>query len=210
MSASRSSDWNARHRAAAESGAVEPASFVVELLPLLPRGPALDLACGTGRHSLLLAARRQAVTAVDTSSAGLDILEQRALACGLQTSRLPKAPSIAPSLAGINLVEANLERAVLPAGSFALILCVQYLQRSLFGQMERALAPGGMLLFETYTRAQMEFSGGPKNPEHLLEHGELRAGFPSLRLLFYRELRAGKGIASLIAQKAIASTQLGC
>jgi hypothetical protein len=67
--------------------------------------------------------------------------------------------------------------------------------------MERALAPGGMLLFETYTRAQLEFSGGPRNPDHLLELGELRTAFPSLRLLFYRELRAGKGIASLIAQK---------
>jgi hypothetical protein len=67
--------------------------------------------------------------------------------------------------------------------------------------MERALAPGGMLLFETYTRAQREILGGPKNPDHLLEQGELRTAFPSLRLLFYRELRAGKGIASLIAQK---------
>jgi tellurite methyltransferase len=58
-------------------------------------------------------------------------------------------------------VEADLEMAVLPADSFALILCVQYLQRSLFGQVERALAPGGVLLFETFTRAQLDFSGGP-------------------------------------------------
>jgi hypothetical protein len=35
-----------------------------------------------------------------------------------------------------------------------------------------------------------------------LESGELRTAFPALRSLFYRELRAGKGIASLIAQKA--------
>ena len=43
----------------------EPASFVMELLPLLPRGPALDLACGTGRHTLPLASRGRHVTAVD-------------------------------------------------------------------------------------------------------------------------------------------------
>jgi tellurite methyltransferase len=197
-----SSEWDARHRAAVGRPANDPASFVVELLPLLPRGPALDLACGTGRHTLLLAARQQPVTAVDSSSAGLDILEARALGLGLESKRLRNSESIAPAHRGIDLQQADLERAVLPVASFALILCVQYLQRSLFGQIARALAPGGMLLFETYTRAQLEFSGGPRSPKHLLDHGELRAGFPSLRLLFYRELRAGKGIASLIAQKA--------
>ena len=112
-----------------------------------------------------------------------------------------RSPTIAASRHAILLVKTDLERAALPVSSFALILCVNYLQRSLFSQIQRALAPGGMLLFETHTRAQLEFPGGPKNPEYLLDPGELRVGFPALRLLFYRELRAGKGIASLIAQK---------
>jgi tellurite methyltransferase len=195
-------DWDARHRAAAQSAFAKPASFVCELLPLLPTGPALDLACGAGRHTLLLAARQQNVTAVDHSAAGLDIVGQRARAAGLAVSCVRNSDTILASRHGIELIHSDLERAFLPADSFALVLCVQYLQRSLFGQMARSLAPGGMLLFETYTQAQLEFSGGPKNPEHLLEHGELRTAFPMLRLLFYRELRAGKGIASLIAQKA--------
>jgi tellurite methyltransferase len=199
----RPSGWDARHLAAAEGSVIEPASFVLELLPLLPRGPALDLACGTGRHTLLLAARQQPVTAVDSSSAGLDVLEQRASAFGLKTNRLRNSHVLAPCHEGIALIESDLERVVLPVAAYALVLCVQYLQRSLFGQIGRALAPGGMLLFETYTRAQLEFPGGPKNSEHLLEHGELRTAFPSLRLLFYRELRAGKGIASLIAQRPV-------
>jgi hypothetical protein len=57
------------------------------------------------------------------------------------------------------------------------------------------------LLFETFTRAQLEFNGGPRNPEYLLRSGELRNAFSGLRVLFYRELRAGQGIASLMAQK---------
>ena len=209
MSASNSSNvssnalsgWDARHRTAAQSVFAEPASFVRELLPLLPTGPALDLACGAGRHTLLLAARQQDVTAVDNSVAGLDILERRARAAGLAVSDVRNSDTIIASRHGIDLVRADLEGAILPADSFALVLCVQYLQRSLFGQIARSLAPGGMLLFETYTLAQLEFPGGPNNPEHLLEQGELRTAFPTLRLLFYRELRAGKGIASLIAQK---------
>jgi hypothetical protein len=67
--------------------------------------------------------------------------------------------------------------------------------------MQAALVSGGMLLFETFTCAQLESDGGPKNPAYLLELGELRTAFPKLRIVFYRELRAGKGIASLIARK---------
>jgi hypothetical protein len=98
-------------------------------------------------------------------------------------------------------VHANLEEIALPAHCFQLILCFQYLQRSLFRSIEQALMPGGVLLFETYTLAQMEFAGGPRNPDFLLEAGELHAAFPSLHTLFYRELRAGQGIASLAAQR---------
>jgi SAM-dependent methyltransferase len=102
---------------------------------------------------------------------------------------------------GIRLIQANLEEIRLPEAAFDLILCLQYLQRSLFAQVARALKPGGMLLFETFTRAQLNYSGGPRNPAHLLEPGELRTAFPELNVLFYRELNAGQGIASLVAQK---------
>jgi len=195
--------WDARHRAAEESPA-EPASIVLELLPLLPQGPALDLACGTGRHALLLAAQGRNVTAVDASGAALGILEERCCAGAVPVSRVPELNEARRAAgAGVQLVQEDLERAQLPAASFDLILCVHYLQRSLFAQMERALRPGGMLLFETYTRAQLAFAGGLQNPDFLLENHELRGAFPGLRTVFHRELRAGKGIASLLAQKPV-------
>jgi SAM-dependent methyltransferase len=193
------SEWDAKHQAEAEEPPPEPANFVRELLPLLPLGPALDLACGTGRHALLLASRHQPVTAVDGSAVALNVLELRARESHYSVNRIHDTSRIASSSHGIQLVHADLEQVTLPARSFSLILCVHYLQRSLFAQMEAALLPGGMLLFETYTR---EGAGGPKNPAYLLGPGELRTAFPRLRIVFYRELRAGKGIASLIAQKA--------
>ncbi len=197
------SEWDAMHRAAAENGPAGPASIVRELLPLLPLGPALDLACGTGRHALLLAARHQPVTVVDGSSTALEILAKRARAAHLAVE-LAAGPEISPEThhRHIRIVRADLESAVLWEASFALILCVHYLQRSIHPQIERALLPGGMLVFETYTRAQLEFAGGPRNSAYLLESGELRTAFPTLELLFYRELRAGQGIATLVAQRA--------
>ena len=199
---SSQSDWDEKYRLAAAANPAEPASIVRELLPLLPRGPALDIACGTGRHALLLAARRQHVTAVDWSGTGLDLLEARARTEGIPIRRISRPEHIVKHLhGGIDLVQADLGQLELPENSFGLILCIQYLQRSLFSRLQRALREGGVLLFETFTQAQLEFDGGPRNPEYLLKSGELRNAFPVLRVLFYRELRAGQGIASLMAQK---------
>jgi tellurite methyltransferase len=201
------SDWDAKHRLAAEAPPSEPASIVRELLPLLPAGPALDIACGMGRHALLLAARRQHVTAVDFSSVALDILEVRARGMHTTVRRSDHFHYGArASHGGLELIHANLEEVHLSELSYDLILCVQYLQRSLFPQMVRALRPEGVLLMETFTQAQLEFSGGPRNPAYLLETGELREAFPDLCVLFYRELRAGVGIASLVAKKRAKKT----
>ena len=200
MPSSRS-EWDAKHRLA-EAPAAEPASIVSELLPILPAGPALDIACGTGRHALFLAARGQHVTAVDFSSVALDTLETRARSTHTRVRRSGSIPAGGRHLrGGLDLVQANLEQTQLPERRFDLIICVQYLQRSLFSQMARALRPNGVLLMETFTRAQLEFTGGPRNPEYLLKAGELREAFSELRVLFYRELQAGQGIASLLAKK---------
>jgi SAM-dependent methyltransferase len=139
---------------------------------------------------------------VDFSSVALDILENRARIThapvhrskGFQEAKRPVDGSL-------ELIQADLEQTEIPERRYDLILCIQYLQRSLFPRVARALRPDGVLLFETYTRAQLEFAGGPRNPGYLLESGELREAFPELRVLFYRELCAGQGIASLVAKK---------
>jgi tellurite methyltransferase len=190
-------EWDERHRREAAWPPEEPSTILGELLPLLPAGPALDLASGSGRNALFLA-ERQPVTAVDRSPAALDILERRALAAGRAVTRgtVPEAAA-----QGIHVVRCDLEQTRLPREAFQLIVCIRYLQRSLFRQIGRALVPGGTLLFETYTKAQLAFPQGPKDPDYLLEGGELRGAFPELRTLFYRELNAGQGIASLLARK---------
>jgi tellurite methyltransferase len=195
-------EWDTRHSAAGGAGAVEPNSIVRELLPLLPTGRAVDIACGSGRHALLLAAAGWKVTAIDYSRVALKRLFSEARTRNLAVEW---ADSIAPvnheSRARIVVVLEDLERIRLPHDAFDLILCVNYLQRSLFAQIEAALKPGGEVLMETYTRAQLQFRCGPRSPEHLLEAGELRSAFPALQTVFYRELTAGKGLASILARR---------
>lgn len=194
-------DWDAKHRMAASEAAEAPAGILAELRPLLPTGAALDLACGRGRNAIFLAEHGRPVTAVDWSQAALDLLEKRAQTLRLPVRRIQRTEDAQLARTGIDLVQADLESAQLGVNRYFLIVCVRYLQRSLFSQICRALRPGGMLLFETYTKAQLDFSGGPRNPAHLLDRGELRRAFPELQTVFYRELRAEQGIASLAARK---------
>ena len=195
--------WDRKYRESSDHAKAEAAPIVLELLPLLPLGTALDLACGAGRHAVLLASHGFHVVGVDASAEALNVAEERARAAGIKLRRksiLGTRGRESPS-DGIELVQADLETTTLPTDSFDVILCVHYLQRSLFSRMERALRPGGMLVFETFTKAHLEFGAGPRNPEFLLESHELRGAFPSLRTVFFRELSAGKGIASLLAKK---------
>src|SRR5260370_42395303 len=89
---SSQSDWDAKHRLATEAPLAEPASIVRELLPLLPVGPALDIACGTGRHALFLASRGQHVTAVEFCYFALAILQGRPHHMGAHVRRRKRLP----------------------------------------------------------------------------------------------------------------------
>src|SRR5258708_19909730 len=130
---SSQSDWDAKHRLAAEMPPSEPASIVRELLPLLPAGPALDIACGAGRHSLLLAARGQHVTAVDFSVVALDVLEARAHGMRARVRRSKSLHEIErPLHGGLELMQADLERTELPEPRSHLLLFLQFLPQSPF------------------------------------------------------------------------------
>jgi SAM-dependent methyltransferase len=145
-------------------------SWVARWAPLIPQGEALDLACGSGRHARLLASRGLAVTAVDRDAEAL------ATAAGQ----------------GIATLQHDLEAPgpVWPfaPGRFAGIVVTNYLHRPLFGQIAAALAPDGVLVYETFARGN-EIFGKPSNPDFLLSSGELLdlAGRGGLRVVAYED-----------------------
>jgi len=194
-------DWDARHLGSDRSLPDRPAAILAEVLPLLPRGRALDIACGTGRNAIFLSLRGWDVTAVDFSSAALALACSAAQAAGIRATWERTFVEPPRQLPGLHLIEGDLEKLSLPKQAFDLILCTNYLQRSLFRQVEAALRAGGVLLYETFTRDQLQFAAGPRNRQFLLNPGELRESFPDLTTLFYREMSAGKGIASILARK---------
>jgi len=148
----------------------DPHPFLLERADDLPTtGAALDIACGLGRNAVWLARRGLRVTAVDISSVACDILRRRAADLNL----------------AIDVQRLDLEHDPLPTGPFDLIVNTLYLERPLAPQIERALAPGGLLLFST----MLEGGTGPDpvHKEFVLQRGELPQLFPGLEVVHFRE-----------------------
>lgn len=184
----------ARDFAAGEPfGARGPSSWIVGQAELWPRGGrALDVACGRGRHALLLAGAGLEVTAVDRDAGALAALDERARRLGL----------------AVRTAERDLETGEAPFGEdrYDLIVVVSYLHRPLFPHLIAALNPGGLLLYETFTRRQAE-SGHPRSPEYLLEEGELRRLIRPLEVLREREGQfEGRWVAAVAARRPVATT----
>jgi tellurite methyltransferase len=161
--------WEDRHRV--KSIAVEAEPSVVEMLPLLPRGLALDVAAGTGRNSLYLARAGIGVVAADFSQPGLSRLAVEARREGLP---------VWPVLADLE------ETFPFRARSFDIVVNVTYLDRALVPSLKDALRVGGVLLFDTFLIDQAE-TGHPKDPAFMLRHYELRELLTGMELLRYRE-----------------------
>lgn len=137
-------------------------------------GPIVDLACGRGRHALAVAEMGLPIVGIDRNADFLAELGARATREELRLSRVRAD------------FEADEALPLAPASCGA-ILVFRYLYRPLCESIERALLPGGLLLYETFTRDQLALGTGPSNPSFLLARGELPTLFPSLEVLGYRE-----------------------
>lgn len=165
-----------------------PSPFLERMLPSLPPGRALDLASGSGRDAVFLALNGWKSEAWDHDPEALE----RAIALA-EGEGVPLATQV------VELVEAELAEA---PGRWDVIVVVRFLHRPLLPWIERALAPGGALVYETFRTGQERY-GRPKNPRFLLEPDELRTAFPSLEAEHYEEVEPEGGpiLARLLARR---------
>jgi SAM-dependent methyltransferase len=132
-----------------------PSPWVERFAGLVPtRGEVLDVACGSGRHARLFAARGHVVTAVDRDAEKIAALRGEK---------------------GIEAVCADLEdRQSWPMAGrrFAGVVVTNYLYRPQLITLVNAVLPGGVLIYETFAAGNETF-GKPGNPDFLLKRGEL-------------------------------------
>ena len=145
--------WDRRHAEAKPPA--PPSDFVAAQVRACaearPGGRALDLACGSGRHSRLLADLGFRVIAVDFAASAV--------------ARVVTFPG------RIYGVVADASELPLRHGAFDLVVQSCFLDRSVFGGLGSLLRPGGILVAETFSVAQFEATGHPRR-EFCIEPGE--------------------------------------
>ena len=138
---------------------------------LLPTGaPVLDIACGRGRHLRWLAGRGHPVTGIDRDADAL--ADSQGLAGAGQAE----------------LILADIEGGAwpCPGRQWPVVLVTHYLWRPLWPQILASLAPGGLLIYETFG-AGNETVGKPSRPDFLLQPGELIERCAGLHIIAFED-----------------------
>jgi len=182
--------WDNRYRAVSQP--VNPPKVLLENIHLLPSsGHALDLACGLGAGARLLAEHGLTVDAWDISAIAIE-----------QLAKVAREQQLS-----INAVAKNIESSPPEALRYDAILVSHFLVREMAGALVEALKPGGLLLYQTFTRVAVS-ENGPSNPAYRLADNELLTLFSPLKLRAYREesrlgdLTQGcRDIAMLVGEK---------
>lgn len=155
----------------------EPTEYLASRIDLIPAGDALDLACGTGRDAVYLAARGWRVTAIDILPDAIN------RGRSLESTYALGAPPI-------RWMAADLESNPPIAGigrRFDLITGFRYLHRPLFGRLHEWLNPGGHVIYETFTATHRDHFGKPRKDEHILHPGELKSLLGGFEIVDYSE-----------------------
>lgn len=153
----------------------EPASaWVQRWSHLVPeRGVVLDVACGHGRHARWFYERNHPLALVDRAQEAIEFI----------ANSLPALPAQA-----VETVAADIENGPWPfAGrQFDAVVVTNYLWRPLLSTLLASLAPGGVLIYETFTQGN-ETVGKPSRPDFLLRPSELLEVCQDLRVVAFEE-----------------------
>ena len=147
-------------------GTEAPSPWVMRWSALVPAaGPVLDLACGHGRHMRWFRDRGHPVTGVD------------------------RDPAAIAAVAGLGeALQADIENGPWPLAErqFSAVVVTNYLWRPLFPKILACVAPGGVLIHETFAQGN-ETVGKPSRPDFLLAPGELLGAYPGLRVVGFED-----------------------
>jgi SAM-dependent methyltransferase len=156
-------------------GSQTPSPWVTRWAHLVPAGgTVLDVASGLGRHALYFSQLNHPVTLIDKAQAAIKNI----------ANKLPHSA---------RCISADIENTPWPlldaAGrpqQFAAVVVTNYLWRALLPTLTASVAPGGVLIYETFA-AGNETVGKPSRPDFLLQPGELLSACAGLRIVAYED-----------------------
>ena len=166
-------DWDERFASGEYPREPEPSPVLRSYEPSIPDGRALDVAAGTGRTAVFLAAAGYAVDALDASREGLKIIGERAAERGVGDRIEP--------------IRGDVSTYGFPSETYELITMSFFHTLDRFADIAEALAPGGYLFVEGHLRSDSPTPSGPSDDRYRFAANELlRAGL-GLTVLYYDE-----------------------
>jgi 2-polyprenyl-3-methyl-5-hydroxy-6-metoxy-1,4-benzoquinol methylase len=158
--------WNNRYAEGAYAERPWSSRWLQEWLDRIPRGKALDIACGAGRNALFLAANGFDVDAVDISGVALARAREEAARAGVR----------------VNWIERDLDDGLPVTGPYQLVIQLRYVNAAVTRAIASLLAPGGMFLCEQHLQTE-EPVAGPQGPQFRVAPGQLAELVPGLEII---------------------------
>lgn len=185
--------WEARYAAGGGPRKSVPHPWLVAHLWRIPRGRALDIACGMGRDSIYLAQHGFRVYGIDFSAIALREAQRRARDAHVSTR--------------VSFVVADLTQFAFPRAYYDLVIGFAYWEPALKSALREAVRPGGFIVYETFN-IWWKWTRPDVDERFLLRPGELHAWLRDWHIWAYREVgsdlpltRGEKAVSSIVAQK---------
>ncbi len=155
------------------------------------QGQVLDLACGKGQNGLYLKQNNIDLLFADIQQVHLanlvthEYVDQSNVWCADFESET--------QIDAIKLSKMQLQG----------VIVFRYLHRPLFNALKKSVKPGGLVIYETFTKQNKQF-GRPNRDQFLLKEGELKSLFKDWEILFYFEgikHNPDRAVAQIVCQK---------
>ncbi|KAB1191107.1 MULTISPECIES: bifunctional 2-polyprenyl-6-hydroxyphenol methylase/3-demethylubiquinol 3-O-methyltransferase UbiG [Haloferax] len=176
----------------------EPSPVLRAYVDTFPEGRALDVAAGTGRNAIFLATEGFDVDALDQSSAGLEIIRNRAKEAGIDDR--------------VQTVLADATEFDYPESTYDVVTISYFRTLDKLGAIKTALKPGGVLFYQHHLQSSPPATVGPSTNRYRFQSNELLRACLDLTVLYYEEStedRDGRtsATATIIARNSRGGTQ---
>jgi tellurite methyltransferase len=177
-------DWDKRYREGFYEGATEPHGLLKKFWSAIPGGPVIDIAMGNGRDAIFLAGKGFRVWGLERSGEAIRITREGSVNTGHS----------------IFIISGDAHSLPFRKGSVTCVMVFYFLLKSVMDEVVDLLKKGGILIYETFLKRQNKIDRW-RNPEYLLDDGELISYFRTLDLLFYEEaVSSSDGKARVVAK----------
>ncbi len=164
-------EWERRYREGFYPSFPETHWLLKRYYKYIKIGPVLEIAMGTGRDTSFMAEKGYKMVGLDISFEALKMAKEKLKERGLKNTLLVRA-----------------DASLLPfkEEAFGGIVVFYFFMRDVVKEIKKLLKPGGVVIYETFLKRQ-NMIDRPRNPEFLLEDGELYSLFDDFEPIFYEE-----------------------